>query len=419
MNKLKFISAFVLLFLVVFFSCTTEPYGGAIIDPNIPTVIDSAILPVLTTNAVINVSTTTASSGGNITADGGFPVIARGIVWSTTQNPTIANSKTTNGTGVGNFVSSITNLTNATIYYIRAYATNANGTTYGNQVTFTTISVLNFPSLTTIASSYLGANVATSGGNIASDGGFPITARGVAYSQAPNPTIANQKTVDGTGSGNFSSSLVSLISNTTYYLRAYATNSVGTSYGNEVTISTNPIYTIGSIGPAGGFVFSISSNGQNGMEVAPVSTQFQTQWGCYSTDISGTSNAVGSGLANTNLILAFHNSIGFYSNPAQCQTFVSPIGVITSTGDVAAKKCDNLIFNGFTDWYLPSSGELMLIYTNLHSQGIGDFTNQSLASSTQSTNGDVKKIKYVIFTGGIVADQGKYNLIDYRAIRNF
>lgn len=419
MNKLKNIWTLVLLFsAVLFFACTVEPYDGPIIDPNNPIVIDPATLPVLTTITAFNITTTTASSGGNITADGGSPVTARGVVWSTTQNPTIADSKTTDGNGIGNFISSITSLTNGTIYYVRAYATNINGTSYGNQVTFTTVNALNMPTLTTITTNYLGSNIGSSGGNITSDGGFPIIARGIAYSQTPNPTIANQITVDGTGTGNFSSTLISLISNTTYYVRAYATNSVGTSYGNEVTIETYPIYSVGDIGPGGGFVFSITSNGQHGMEVAPASGQFQTQWGCYSTSISGTSNAVGAGQANTNLILDFHNSIGFYSNPAQCQTYVAPVGVITSMGDVAAKNCADYTLNGFSDWYLPSSGELLLIYTNLYSHGLGNFT-YSLASSTQSTNGDVKMVEYLSLPGGTIGNQGKYNLIDYRGVRNF
>jgi|GEM_PF-6437008 len=85
-----------------------------------------------------SMTSTTAISGGNITSDGGYPVTARGVCWSTNPNPTIANSKTTDGTGKGAFNSSITGLIATTIYYARAYATNALGTFYGNQVTFTT-----------------------------------------------------------------------------------------------------------------------------------------------------------------------------------------------------------------------------------------------------------------------------------------
>ena len=95
-------------------------------------------IPVLTTTAVSNITQTMASCGGNITSDGGATVTARGVCWSTNQNPTIADSKTTDGTSAGSFTSNITGLTAGTIYYVRAYATNSAGTGYGSAMSFTT-----------------------------------------------------------------------------------------------------------------------------------------------------------------------------------------------------------------------------------------------------------------------------------------
>ena len=96
-------------------------------------------LPVLSTTSVSSIGTTTATSGGTITADGGSYVVSRGVVWSTSQSPTIAlSTKTINSAGAGNFTSSITGLTQSTTYYIRAYATNSTGTSYGTQISFTT-----------------------------------------------------------------------------------------------------------------------------------------------------------------------------------------------------------------------------------------------------------------------------------------
>jgi len=101
---------------------------------------DSNSTPALTTSAISNISqTTTANCGGNITSDGGSTVTARGVCWSISQNPTIADSKSSNGTGTGTFTSNITNLTDSTTYYVRAYATNSNGTGYGSNVSFTTL----------------------------------------------------------------------------------------------------------------------------------------------------------------------------------------------------------------------------------------------------------------------------------------
>ncbi len=94
--------------------------------------------PGLTTNNVSSISQTSAVCGGNITNQGGSPVIARGVCWSITPEPTIANSKTSDGIGTGSFTSSITGLTASTLYYVRAYATNSGGTSYGNQMNFNT-----------------------------------------------------------------------------------------------------------------------------------------------------------------------------------------------------------------------------------------------------------------------------------------
>jgi uncharacterized protein (TIGR02145 family) len=178
----------------------------------------------------------TASSGGTILSDGGSAITARGVCWSTTQNPTIANSKTTNGLGIGTFTSAITGLNLTTTYYVRAYATNSNGTVYGNQQTFTTRNGI--PVLTTTSISGILALSATGGGSITDDGGSAITARGICWATTQNPTIANNKTVDGSGQGTFVSSLSNLTANTVYYVKSYATNGVNTFYGNQLTFTT-------------------------------------------------------------------------------------------------------------------------------------------------------------------------------------
>ena len=105
-------------------------------------------IPVLTTTAVTDILQTTVNSGGNITSDGGATVTARGVCWSTGQTPTISDNKTTNGVGAGNFVSNISGLTANTNYYVRAYATNGNGTGYGAAMFFTTQQDISFSSFT-------------------------------------------------------------------------------------------------------------------------------------------------------------------------------------------------------------------------------------------------------------------------------
>jgi hypothetical protein len=198
----------------------------------------STSLPTVTTTAVTAITQTTATSGGNVTSIGGSAVTARGVCWSTTASPVVTCSHTTDGSGSGTFVSNITGLTASTLYYIRAYATNSAGTSYGIQLSFTTSVVINPPTLTTTAVTAITQTSATSGGNVTADGGATVTAKGICWSTATAPVITGSHTTDGTGTGTFVSSITGLTAGTLYYVRAYATNSAGTSYGNEVTFTT-------------------------------------------------------------------------------------------------------------------------------------------------------------------------------------
>ena len=193
--------------------------------------------PTLTTNSITAITINSATSGGNITASGGANITARGICYGTVSSPDISGTSTSDGTGPGSFTSNMTGLTPNTLYYVRAYATNKVGTAYGSEVTFTTTAIV-VPTLTTTAVTGVTLTEAVSGGNITADGGGAVSARGVCWATTTGPTITNSLTSDGTGTGSFASNLSSLVPATTYYLRAYATNSAGTAYGNEVTFTT-------------------------------------------------------------------------------------------------------------------------------------------------------------------------------------
>lgn len=200
---------------------------------------NSAGVPSVTTNAVTNITQTTATCGGNVTSDGGSAVTRRGVCWSTSPNPTTNNQCTNNGTGTGSFTSSITGLSMNTTYYVRAYAINSAGTSYGEQKTFTTNGA-GMPTVTTNTISNITQTSATCGGNVTTDGGATVTSRGVCWSTSQNPTINNQHTNNGTGTGRFTSSITGLTANTVYYVRAYATNSHGTAYGEQRNFKTSP-----------------------------------------------------------------------------------------------------------------------------------------------------------------------------------
>ena len=95
-------------------------------------------LPTVITGSIGDVATNSAVCGGSVTSDGGSPITARGVCWSTAQNPTINSNKTSDGTGTGSYSSNLTNLSKNTKYYVRAYASNSKGTAYGEVKSFTT-----------------------------------------------------------------------------------------------------------------------------------------------------------------------------------------------------------------------------------------------------------------------------------------
>jgi uncharacterized protein (TIGR02145 family) len=188
----------------------------------------------LTTNTVTGITGTTATVGGNITNDGGGTITGRGVVYSNNPSPTISNSKLIIGSGTGSFSGTITGLTPNTTYYVRAYAINSAGTAYGNELSFTTATV---PAIVTNAISNITNNSANGGGNVTSDGGSSVTSRGLVYGTSPSPTISNSVLNIGSGTGTFSGTISDLVPNTTYYVRAFATNSAGTAYGDEISFT--------------------------------------------------------------------------------------------------------------------------------------------------------------------------------------
>ncbi|TAE90186.1 MAG: hypothetical protein EAY81_01105, partial [Bacteroidetes bacterium] len=211
-----------------------------------------ATAPVVVTGSKNNVLDITASIvNSNITSNGGFPVTASGVVYSTNANPVIGGLGVVDSTNTpvvttGTWNKNIAGLTASTTYFYRAYAINAIGTTYGADSTFTTTAGPVAPFVTTVAASNVQATSAAMGGNITSNGGSTVTASGVVCSTTPNPVIAGVGVIDSATNpvvlaGAYNFNIPGLTPSTKYYFRAYATNLVGTSYGNLDSFTTAPI----------------------------------------------------------------------------------------------------------------------------------------------------------------------------------
>ena len=207
------------------------------------TVTSVGIGPTVTTQAVTSIKPTAATGNGNITALGSPNPTAYGVCWNTTGTPTVSDSRTDGGavSQTGAFTASMTSLTAGTTYYVRAYATNTAGTSYGDAVCFTT-SAASVPTVTTASVTTYDSSSATLGGNVTADGGAPVTERGVVYSSTDaTPAIGESgvtQDTNGTGTDSFSEPITGLSEGTTYYVRAYATNTAGTSYGNVASFTT-------------------------------------------------------------------------------------------------------------------------------------------------------------------------------------
>lgn len=194
-------------------------------------------LPLVITAEVKAITDVTAIAGGEVVFDGGGNITDRGIFWGTDPDPEITGNLFSIGTGAGVFEGMLTSLEPATLYYVKAFATNSVGTVIGNEMIFITLSL---PQVITMDASDITYNSAIVGGEVISDGLTEVIDCGVYWGIGPDPEISGTKFSIGSGIGGFEAVLENLDPSTVHYLKAYATNSVGTSFGAQMMFETLP-----------------------------------------------------------------------------------------------------------------------------------------------------------------------------------
>lgn len=193
-------------------------------------------LPTVTTASISELTTTSAKVGGNVADSGGYAISQRGVYWGTHANPVLTGNKLAIGSGAGEFAQTVTGLNRTSQYYVIAFATNIKGTSYGEEIYFTTSPAL--PSVKTYIARNITTNSVEVGGEVTSTGGVEVTERGIYWSTSASPQTTGTKLTIGNGAGEFLSAISNLNPKTTYYITAFATNSVGTTYGSDISFIT-------------------------------------------------------------------------------------------------------------------------------------------------------------------------------------
>lgn len=254
------------------------------------------------------------------------------------------------------------------------------------------------PIITTTAISSILPDTASCGGTIICNGGTTVITSGICWSTSANPTIADSKTIDSLAMGSFTSTITGLSTNTTYYVRAYATSSIGTGYGNLLSFTTSTV-SIGS-NYQGGKVAYILQPGDSGylagqihgLIAAPSDQSTAVIWASDLIPINATDTAIGTGKANTDTIVG-----------------------VWGISSYAAYLCDTLNLNGYGNWYLPSLDELNELYLN--EAIIGGFAPTGIYWSSSEATGNSAWEQN--FQNGLQAIQNKSTLLYVRAIRSF
>lgn len=352
------------------------------ISSTIPIVFNYSVSSVDTNNRVLKLN-------AEIIHKGGSEIVEKGFVWNNKGGPSISDTKIISSSN-NDIFSSDFNFEMSISYYIKSYAINSFGVSYGEEIEVKIDKVK--PKVLTQEIIEIDSNYAICTSNVTYSGGTEIIERGLCWASFSNPTIADNKTSDGSGLGLFTSTMTNLLPNTIYYCRSYATNSEGTTYGKEISFRTMVAKLYIGMQYKGGIIFYIEPMKGGGLLVSNDDVSSGTDWGCASNVSSATSKGVGSGKSNTDAILSQCGSIG------------------------AAGICANYKYGKYDDWFLPTIGELELIYKNLKETDKEKFSVGYYWSSTQK---DATIALRYGFLGGNSGEADKSTSQFVRAVRKF
>lgn len=370
----------------------------------------NASLPTVSTQTVTNrnIAAGTATFNGTLLTTGDLPIIERGFVYGTMPTPTVNDlgaKQSVSGTSAGKYLLNMTNLEEGEKYYVRAYVTTSKNTYYGDVVSidFTAIK----PQVTTqaISNRNVAAGTATFNGTIVSAGDPTYTERGFVYKTAPNPIIEEDEKKIAVGSNPiFSANIADLQEGKTYYIKAYATNTGGTVYGEEIildfnyiqptittTATTNILQTSATLNAnvvsAGdfeilerGFVYSINENPTITDERKMVSGTNLGAFYTSITELTASTRYYVRAYVETSEGIKYGNQMSFVTisnnvhilEVAKLMVQKQDANTNTVSWSVANSTCVNSIVDNYTDWRLPTKDELMLLYNN--KTIIGGFT---------------------------------------------
>lgn len=297
-------------------------------------------LPELTTSIQNDITTQSLTITGTITNNGGNEILERGICYSFNSNPTINDfTLVADGSGIGSFSIDLLRFLGVnTTYHARAFATNEIGTSYGNDIEFTTKDLIEFKD-TNIEGIMAGRIIISTR---IEETDFNVNSKGFVFSEHPTPTIHDNSSFEGNeGYGNYSLTITGLSPDTVYYIRPYSLVSNGVSYeiyGEEISFKT-----VGTAGPSGGLVVYDKGFESDGWRYIESARNFNTnsEWGCNSSYISGLSTEINSGYSNTMKILE------------------------ACSQNYSALYCNDYIEGGNDDWFLGSVDEMAVVVASL------------------------------------------------------